>query len=382
MTGHSAQQQVLVERLPSLLRDIYEGKLLLPEVPHERWDDERRLRLFERIFRGVPLGSVTVWRTSLRLGRRRDLNFVPLLDRGTGVSQDYLVDGLGGVVTLFEELGPAFWLGDKSRQRRPYILPDTAPPFVAFELQTQTFRLIQRSDSLRPTELALYDVFEAEAQHVLASKLRSLPGGEALANRMSRFVGIFFDFTLPVLTFVSEDAESARLILRSLQAQPPGPEQALKTSRWYCDVCEQVIRHPSEGWVEWLVRREGMQLFGKGLRLVHLRFASPRPQGCQYNSDEEFQRDGSTIADMGLDAFQGPDGLNHLLSLLSEHNLPKEQVIEMIKRLHIPGYERARFHAQAATAAGIIEPNLPLGFYWQDEIATVIEWADKQGRTP
>jgi hypothetical protein len=286
------------------------------------------------------------------------------------------------VVTLFEELGPAFWLGDKSSQRRPPVLAAAAHPFVAFELQTQTFRLIHPSDSLRPTELALYHLFEAKAQHLLTSQLRSMPSGEALANRLSRFVGVFFDFTLPVLTFVSEDAESARLLQLSLQAQPPRSAQALKTSRWYCDVCEQAIRHPSEGWVEWLMRREEGQLFGKGLRLVHLRFASPRPQGCQYNSREEYQRDSSTVADMGLDTFLGPDGLNHLLSLLSEYNFPKEQVIEMIKRLHTPGYERARFHAQAATTAGIIEPNQPPGFYWQDEIATVLEWADEQGRTP
>lgn len=228
----------------------------------------------------------------------------------------------------------------------------------------------------------MHHLFEIEAQHVISSRLRSLPGGEQLANRLSRFVGTFFDFTLPVITFVSENAEALRLILPSLQRQPPRSEQALRTIRWYCDACGQSIRHSSEGWVEWLVRTEEGQRFGRGLRLVHHRPASPRPQGCQYNSREEFQRDRSTLADMGLDFFLGADGLTHLLAFFVDYHFPTAQVVELIKRLHTPGYERARFHAQAAAAEGIIEPNLPTGFYWQDEIAEVLEWADAQGRKP
>jgi hypothetical protein len=382
MADPDVQQRILVERLPSLLRDIYEGKLLLPDLMPAPWDDERRLRLFERIYRGLPIGGITVWRTSMRLPHRRVIGSVPLLDRGEGVSRDYLVDGLGWVVTLFAELGPAFWLGDKSSQRQPLVTADKPRPFLVFELQTQTFRLLEPDESLRPTEFALHHLFDAETQHVMSARLRALAMGEQWANRLSRFVGGFFDFSFPVTTVVSDRQEIAQVLLTPLEEEPSPLATAPRTTRWYCDACGQPIRHSTEGWVEWLVRIDGLERSSRGLRLVHHRPASPRPQGCQYNAREEFHRDRSTLGDLGLESFLGPDGLTQLLSLFSEYNLPREQVIEMLKRLHTPGYERARFHAQDAATEGVIEPNLPPGFYWQDELAKVLEFADAAGLKP
>lgn len=381
MAGRNAQQQLLNERLPSLLRDIYEGKVLIPDVPHERWDDERRLQLVERIYRGLPIGSITVWRTSQRLEHRRAIDSTPLLSRDEGMTRDYLVDGIGVVMTLFEEMGPAFWKGDKSSQRQPSLPVEPERFYVAFDLQSQTFRLMQAINTPGATELALWQIFDAETQHALSAKLSSLMDGEALANRLSRFVGTFFDFTLPAITVVSEDAESARLLLSSLRVQPLWREPSREPTSWYCDVCREAIRHPSEGWVEWLERTENGQRFIGGLRLVHQADASPRRQGCQYSQDEELERDRSTFSERDLKFFLGTDGLTYLLSFMSR-GFPKEEVIEMIKRLHTPGYERARFHASTAVGHQVIMPNLPPRFYWQEEIAEVLRWADAHGEEP
>jgi hypothetical protein len=382
MADPDVRQQLLVERLPSLLRDIYEGKLLIPEAAPAPWDGERRLNLFERIHRGLPVGGLTVWRTTRKLEHRRSIGSVPLLERGEGVSRDYLVDGLGWVVTLFAELGPAFWLGDKSSQRKPLIPLDPPRSLLAFELQTQTFRLLEHGESPRATELALHEMFDAGSQHAMSASLRLQEGGEQWVNRLSRFVGVFFDFSLPVTTVVSDSAESARILLVPLGAEPLSKEAALQTTRWYCDTCAQAILHPADGWVEWLVRTDGVEEFGRGLRLVHPRPASPLPQGCQYTEGEQLQRDHAFPRGMRLDPFLGTDGLTLLLALFSVWNFPQQQIIEMIKRLHTPGYERARFHAGTATIEGIIEPKLPTGFYSQAELAEVLEWADVKGRKP
>jgi NCAIR mutase (PurE)-related protein len=88
------------------------------------------------------------------------------------------------------------------------------------------------------------------------------------------------------------------------------------------------------------------------------------------------------LQDAALEDFLGADGLTDLLELLSRGELPQEQVVEMIKRLHTPGYERARFHVEAAAREGIIEPNMAPGFYSQQDIIRVVEWADAQGLKP
>jgi hypothetical protein len=149
---------------------------------------------------------------------------------------------------------------------------------------------------------------------------------------------------------------------------------------WICDSCEETILQAKDGYVEWLIARVGEKHVGRGLRLVHHKPASPRaPNGsCYHDENYEFRQDKAIYQSGSLESFLKADGLMKLLSLLSQGALPKEEVIEMIKRLHIPGYEQARLHIPRAISEGVFEPNLPEGFYWQSNIQAVLKFAAEE----
>jgi hypothetical protein len=123
----------------------------------------------------------------------------------------------------------------------------------------------------------------------------------------------------------------------------------------------------------------------RDLTLVHHLPASPRREshnhGCQFNEQMEYRKDGGIVEDLGLEHFCGPNGLVHLLSMVAEHPSSVNEILEMIQRIHIPGYERARLHARRAISEGVFEPNLPPGFYWQSDIRAILDWAEKQKET-
>ena len=83
---------------------------------------------------------------------------------------------------------------------------------------------------------------------------------------------------------------------------------------------------------------------------------------------------------MELKYFLGPDGLMELLSMMDENEAPQIEIIEMIKRLHIPGYEHARLHFDEAISDGAFEPNTRPGFYPTRDINATLEWLKKQNR--
>jgi hypothetical protein len=286
--------------------------------------------------------------------------------------RDYLVDGIGLVEALFLELGQAFWNMEEPA-RRPLAVSENPTAFVTFEVETETFRMSRAGDPLQPGEFALSRLLDASWQHAFSATLRSLPMGPQLQSRFSRLVDVFFGASVAVIRVISEGSRAIQKLLAVRNAQPPLGlvEQGPTTPRWHCDTCGQAIRHFRDG------RR-----IGRGFRLVHHQPASPLPDGCQYDGDEEYRRDQSILADVALEDFLGHDGLTYLLEVLSRGELPQEQVVEMIKRLHTPGYERARFHAQAATEEGVIEPNMRPGFYAQGDIARVLDWADAKDLKP
>ena len=104
-----------------------------------------------------------------------------------------------------------------------------------------------------------------------------------------------------------------------------------------------------------------------------------RESGCQFDSDAEFKKDRGIVADGSLEDYVGPDGLMDLLSLISEDKVPKEEGLEMIKRIHIPGYEHARRYFERAISEDVFEPNTQPGYYSVKDINRVLEWMDAQG---
>ena len=143
---------------------------------------------------------------------------------------------------------------------------------------------------------------------------------------------------------------------------------------WTCDSCGGLISDVEEGWVEWIdYTDESGNRKGRDLRLVHHNAIDSENTQCQFDSARERAKDGGSISDLPLKCFLGPDGLTALLAMIAEDELPKEMVIEMICRLHVPGYERARPFMDKAIAEGIISLDRPRGLYSQNQVKTILQ---------
>jgi hypothetical protein len=150
-------------------------------------------------------------------------------------------------------------------------------------------------------------------------------------------------------------------------------------SGWRCDSCGDFVSDLRAGWVEWLAAEDAKgKPKASGLRLVHRRNTSPRwpePDGCQYNPQDEFRKNRGIVEGLALDRFAGPDGLMLLLSMIAERELPAQELIELAKRVQIPGYEAVHELVHEAVSEGVIAPSISSGFYLQCEIWDVLEWA-------
>ena len=131
--------------------------------------------------------------------------------------------------------------------------------------------------------------------------------------------------------------------------------------------------------MEWLAAEDDK---GKpkvsGLRLVHRRntsASSRKSYGCQYNPRDEFRRNRGIVEGLALDRFAGPDGLMLLFSMIAERELPAQELIELAKRVQIPGYEAVYELVHDAVNEGVIAPSISSGFYLQCEIWDVLRWA-------
>jgi hypothetical protein len=157
------------------------------------------------------------------------------------------------------------------------------------------------------------------------------------------------------------------------------PKEKSIRSGWRCDSCGELMPELQAGWVEWLAAEDTK---GKpkvtGLRLVHRRSTSPRwrePYGCQYNARDEFRKSRGIVEGLALDRFAGPDGLMLLLSMIAERELPAQELIELAKRVQIPGYEAVHELVYDAVSEGVIAPSISSGFYLQCELWDVLKWA-------
>ncbi len=148
-------------------------------------------------------------------------------------------------------------------------------------------------------------------------------------------------------------------------------------SGWICDTCGQPIENAGQGFLEWLERydKQSKATINRGIHIVHHAIHSPNKESgrnCYFERFAEFRKDGSTLSGGHLDTFLGDDGLTQLLAMLGDGFQLRDELLEVIMRLHIENYERARPHLKRAVSEGGIEPNMRAGFHWQQDLRSVV----------
>ena len=113
--------------------------------------------------------------------------------------------------------------------------------------------------------------------------------------------------------------------------------------QWYCDQCRKVIDSPEVGWLEWLsdINRDKEHSF----RIVH------HDRRCIYPA-QELHSKGFLTKDMHLTHYVGPDGLNNLLDILLRKNIDQNEVVKVIRRLHVPYFEQSLLYRGKAETEG------------------------------
>ena len=149
---------------------------------------------------------------------------------------------------------------------------------------------------------------------------------------------------------------------------------------WRCASCGELITRIEDGWVEWLASEDDYGITRvRGLRLVHRLIFNSRTSDrnrCRYDDRREFKQDHSLVEGLPLDRFVGADGLMLLLSLLAESEMPRAELLELVKRVHIPGYEQTREVFEEAIHGGAVTPLIGEGFYMQSEIRDLLRWVN------
>jgi hypothetical protein len=150
---------------------------------------------------------------------------------------------------------------------------------------------------------------------------------------------------------------------------------------WVCDTCGTIISKFEDGWVEWLVLDRHGKAHIEGLRIVHTR--SPFTQnednpGCRYNVHDEFRHGRKIVEGLSLGSFVGPDGLMLLLSFLAAGAFPRNETLELIKRVQIPGYERISPYFQEAMEARVMVPAIGNGYFLQSEIRALLKYGEQK----
>ena len=151
-----------------------------------------------------------------------------------------------------------------------------------------------------------------------------------------------------------------------------------KFNGWRCDSCGELITSIDAGWVEWLSSegdRGGDVL--SGLQLVHHGSVLPNGagRGCRYDRLKEFRNRKTIVEGLPLERFVGLDGLMMLFSLLADGSLPRGEILELAKRVQVPGYELARDLSADLTSSNAVSQVLGHRCYPQLEIREMIALA-------
>lgn len=201
MSTASFLQEPQLMSLQTLQNDLRSGSLLVPRFQREFvWDPERRINLLDSIEKGIPLGSLLVWRTTVPMAVFPRIGGVPLPERSNGPWQ-YLLDGHQRVSTLFSAFQPESHSSESEREDWELEAGD-----IVYDLEDERFLL--RKDYVRiksPKGVRGLDLHLLFAGAPYLKFLRENQLNDELIQRADILAEKFRNYKLPVVPLVTDD---------------------------------------------------------------------------------------------------------------------------------------------------------------------------------
>lgn len=211
----------ILPRLETILAEVKSGDLVIPEFQRPFvWDDERRLKLLDSIVKGIPIGSLLVWRTNSRdLHTYDQVGGVELTGPRNGAEKiSYLIDGHQRVSTLFGALytGPRKPSDDDARWPLYYDLGAEDRP---------AFRVHPRRKEVPGTWLPLNILLDGDKLFDFTQELRRA-GKRGFAKDAERLANVFRDYIIPIVPLVTEELDVVTDAFVRINSQGKGMSEA------------------------------------------------------------------------------------------------------------------------------------------------------------
>lgn len=210
--SYHSESQILF--LHDLLTQIASGALQVPRFQRPFvWTDEQRLTLLESVRRGIPIGSILLWRTrhrELKSFQRLGPHLLPSLGTSNNGSKTYLLDGNQRLSTLFGALWPVLSPAIEDEQD---IDQADVEWNILYDLLEEEFILQgrkERKENWLPLSIVLDSVRLIQFQ-------RGLPesNAEKMIRAADELASAVRAFKIPVVTIVTDDlAEVTRTFQR------------------------------------------------------------------------------------------------------------------------------------------------------------------------
>lgn len=195
-----------IVRLQTIIESIEAGELLFPEFQRPFvWSDKQRKRLLDSILKGLPIGSLLVWRTQGTLLQcKTKLGPFALPKPPTDALQhDYVLDGLQRLTTLYATL--AGTVAEPFRDDEGRLWP------IYFDLTKSLdagdegrFLIPTLREQPLPTWLPMPALFKGDLRWKHQQSLYEI-GRHDLANKVEHLDRIFKDYSIAIVPIVTDD---------------------------------------------------------------------------------------------------------------------------------------------------------------------------------
>jgi len=144
-----------------------------------------------------------------------------------------------------------------------------------------------------------------------------------------------------------------------------------------CDQCGELIQRPEHGSIEWKsVAPAEHPVKARGIRIVHAHGFGPNEKGCYYQAVGGLVAQDEVVGDKSLVELQRGDGIVWILGKKTDKAITEDEADELLKRLYVKHYDRARSHFKSAIEDGILDKNVPFGCWPEADLKRVVDWID------